>query len=217
MNMKSLFTSVHKINLISLVQQRSVVFALYGVFFLLCMMFLFSLVGRFERAEEKKRDLEHLQLRLQKIRCLHKDQMDFIRKYQNADTYYVSNVLEKLDFLKPEVDALKLVNAHPAFETCENVRKRLEVVSGDKNRLKFSEGVMRKGESLQEVDLRQMAPVEVNTGDLKHLLLAIESEETGETNPPQFIVRRLSLKKKKLAERETYQLDMQLIQRGLVK
>ena len=216
MNMKSLFTSVHKINFSSLIQQRSVVFAVYGILFLLCMMFLFSLMGRFEVIQEKKRDLEHLQLRLQKARYLHKDQAAFIEKYQNADTYYVSNVLEKLDFLKPEVEALKLVNAHPAFETCETVRKRLELISNEKNRLKFSEGTVRKGEKLQEVDLRQLAPVEVNTEDLKHLLLGIEGKQIDERKAPQFIVRRLSLKKKKLAERETYLLDMQLIKRGLI-
>lgn len=221
MNMKLPFLCDIRVQPKSLIQKISMLGGVYLLYLILFFFLIFFIIHRGEEFKELERQLEQLNLRMGQVKELQKDRNIFVRDYGEVDPLFLKHVLERMVFLKTEVEPLKLICSHPAFEACDNMKKRLSQLTEGENLFSFSEENRNAEASIEEIELRQHHPVEINASDLKSILSAIEGVSMGEAKPPngrpQFIVRHCNLKKKKLAERETYLLEMQLIKRGLIK
>jgi|JI10StandDraft_1071094.scaffolds.fasta_scaffold22850_5 hypothetical protein len=218
MNMKWPFSFALRFNQKLHSQSMAIIGIFYGVI-LLPFLILFIVTSRkMEKLSGLEDSVHHLPIRLEKVKRGQRDKNIFRQTYGSVDPYYIDHVLEKMVFLKPEVEALELVYHHPAFKSCENVQKRLETLTKKGNHLMFSEKHREASSELEEIYLSQIRPVEINGDDLKTILRAVEGVSIGDEAPPnhrpQFVIREFHLSKKKLAERETYLLEMQLIKRG---
>ncbi len=196
-----------------------------GLFYLLVLIpfgfLLIHIMHRSDELEELESHIDRLAIQMERVKEIQKDRNAFMNQYGEVDHYFIDHAVESMVLLKPEVDTLKLVYSHPAFQSCENVKKRLERLTKGKNRIIFSEGNREVIKGVEEVELSQGHPVEINISDLRNILSSVEGVRIGNEEPPigrpQFVVRRFNLNKKKLDERETYLLEMQLIKRGIVK
>ncbi|MCP5505485.1 MAG: hypothetical protein H7A38_01205 [Chlamydiales bacterium] len=219
--MKWPFSSAIKFNQKLHSQNVGVIGAFYGLLILPFLVFFLMTTKKMDRLKELEEAVERLPIRLEKINASQKDKLTFKEKYGSIDPYYLDHVIEPMILLKPEVEALKLVYSHPAFQACDNVKKRLEALTRGGNRLMFTENYRDTNHEMEEVYLAQLKPVEINANDLKAILMAVEGVSIGNESPsdhrPQFVIREFHLTKKKLAERETYLLEMQLIKRGPLK
>ena len=195
-----------------------------GYYFLSLVPFVFFLIHlnhRMHHLEELEEAVDRLAIRMEQVKQTQKNRNAFMNQYKEVDHYYIDHILEPMVLLKPEVDALKLVYSHSAFQSCENVKNRLEKLTKGGNRLIFSEGNRDVKNGIEEVELTQSRPVEINTSDIKMILSAVEGIPIGnELSPkgrPQLVILGFHLNKKKLSERETYLLEMQLVKRGNLK
>jgi hypothetical protein len=195
-----------------------------GSYLLALIAFVFLLIHlshQMNHLEELEGYVDRLGIRMERVKQTQKDRTAFMNQYEEVDHYYIDHVLEPMVLLKPEVDALKLVYSHSAFQSCENVKNRLEKLTKGGNRIIFSEGTRDVKNGIEEVELSQSRPVEINGTDLKAILSAVEGVSIGNELPPngrpQLFVRGFHLNNKKLAERETYLLEMQLVKRGNLK
>lgn len=138
--------------------------------------------------------------------------------YADADHFYIDKNLESLSLLEPEVESLRNMTANPNFNDDENVKKRLETLSGPGNRLSFSEGVVQSSPVFQEVTETLVHPVEVNVNDLRQILCLVEGVSIGNCVPPpnrpQLIVLDFKIDKKNVSEKnEVYLLNLKLLKR----
>lgn len=173
----------------------------------------------------KKTKLEELENNLQ-----HVQQLAYVRKrkqalnmtvreyYRESDHFYIDKHLETLTFLDPEVETLqKLVN-NKYFAGDENVKRRLEFLTGPANSLLFSEGNVQVYPFFQETTATLVHPVEVNLTDLKEILSLIEGQPIGPfkagPNRPQLIILDFKLDKKVVSDsNEIFVLNMKMLKR----
>ncbi|CCB84971.1 hypothetical protein [Parachlamydia acanthamoebae] len=141
--------------------------------------------------------------------------------FRDADRFYIDKQLEQLTFLKPEIQSLKDVIENKNYAGDENVRKRLDFLTGPGNKLLFSEGVVDTLPGFQETIVTQVHPVEVDASDLATILALIEGQKIGEheagPNRPQLIIIDFSLEKKaSVNKNETFALNMKLLKREIL-
>lgn len=138
--------------------------------------------------------------------------------FKDIDHFYIDKELESLSFLDPEIEVLQKIVSQKNFPDDEGIKKRLEFLTGNGNRLVFNEGVVQNYGPFQEVLETQAHPVEINLNDLKKVLSRIEGIEIGDNevirSRPQLLVLDFKLDKKTSADKnETYQLSMKLLKR----
>lgn len=138
--------------------------------------------------------------------------------YSDADHFYIDKNLESMTLLEPEIESLRNMTANPNFNDDENVKKRLETLSGPANRLSFTEGVVQSSPAFQEVTETLVHPVEVNVNDLRNILCLVEGVSIGDcvppSNRPQLIVLDFKLDKKSVSEKnEVFLLNLKLLKR----
>lgn len=138
--------------------------------------------------------------------------------FREGDHFYIDKQLETLTFLDPEVESLQKVTANKNFPDDENIKKRLEFLTGKVNHLVFTEGNVQSTPTFQEVTETLTQPVEVNVEDLKTILAKIEGTDIGTEAPgpnrPQLIILDLKLDKKHLSDKnEVFQLNLKLLKR----
>lgn len=138
--------------------------------------------------------------------------------YADADHFYIDKNLESITLLEPEIESLRNVTTNPNFNDDENIKKRLEALSGPANRLSFAEGVVQSSPVFQEVTETLIHPVEVNINDLRHILCLVEGMAIGNCVPPpnrpQLIVLDFKIDKKSVSEKnEVYLLNLKLLKR----
>lgn len=195
-----------------------------GCYLLFIVPFVFLFIyatDRIDHLDRLKESANRLPIRMERVKHIQNERSAVTYQQEEIDHYYIDHVLEPMTFLKPEVEALKLVYGHSAFESCDNVKKRLEILTQGSNQLIFSEGSREIKDGIEEVEFNQGRPVEINTTDLKTILTAIEGIPLEDMAPlkgrPQLVIRSFHLNKETFAERETYLLTMQLIRRGILK
>jgi hypothetical protein len=138
--------------------------------------------------------------------------------FRGADHFYIDKHLETLSFLDTEAETLqKLVN-NKYFAGDENVKKRLEFISGPTNDLLFSEGNVQSYPFFQETISSMVHPIEVNLEDLKTILALVEGYQIGPyksgPNRPQLIVIDFKLDRKEATEKnEVFLINMKLLKR----
>ena len=161
-------------------------------------------------------DLECLQLQAHRRIVEEEEKRDFLESFENADHYYVEKHIEKIAFLTGEIYSLETIFAHPAFQKCAEIKERLDRIGGDHNKLRFSEIARHSKSRVEEIELRQMHPVEVEMSDLKKVLAYVEGVSIDEFEPfphrPQFIIKSFDLS----WQRDQLWLTTDIIQRRAV-
>lgn|ERR1700733_4412913 len=138
--------------------------------------------------------------------------------YKAADHFYIDKNLETLSFLDPEIEILqKLVN-NKYFAGDENVKKRLEFLTGSSNKMLFSEGNVENFPSFQETTASLVHPIEINNENLQEILSLIEGVEIRPfkvaPNRPQLIILDFKLDKKEVySNNDIFILNLKLLKR----
>lgn len=140
------------------------------------------------------------------------------QQYRDADHFYIDKYLETLVFLEPEIESLQQLLKDKNFIEDERIKKRIEFLTGTKNSLVFSEGVVQSTPQLQETTETLVNPVEVNLSDILKILSRVEGIDippfTPGPNRPQLIITEFKIEKKKTSERnEVFLLNLKLIKR----
>lgn len=138
--------------------------------------------------------------------------------FRDADHFYIDKYLETQTFLAPEIESLQKLSANKNYPEDENVRKRLEHLTGPGNTMVFSEGVVQTYPLFQETTETLVHPVEINVKDLHEILALIEGTEIGNFKPaanrPQLLILDFKLDKKNLSEKnEVFVLNLKLLKR----
>lgn len=138
--------------------------------------------------------------------------------FHDADHFYIDKHLETLSFLKPEVEALQKIVNNKYYAGDENVKRRLEFITGQSNSLLFSEGSVLSYPFFQETTATLIHPVEVNLDDLKETLALVEGLEIGPYKPgpnrPQLIILDFKLDKREATDKnDVFLLNMKLLKR----
>lgn len=138
--------------------------------------------------------------------------------FRDAEHFYIDKHLETLTFLEPEIESLKGMLSNPNFPEDENIKKRLEILTGSSNGMVFTEGVVQSTPLFQEVTETLVHPIEINTQDLQQILCRIEGIAIGNctppTNRPQLIILDFKIDKKTVSEKnQVFMLNLKLLKR----
>ncbi len=127
--------------------------------------------------------------------------------FRDADHFYIDKHLETQTFLASEIESLQKLASNKNYPEDENVRKRLEHLTGPGNAMIFSEGVVQTYPLFQETTETLVHPVEINVKDLHEILALIEGVEINSFKPapnrPQLLILDFKLDKKNLSEKKT--------------
>jgi hypothetical protein len=138
--------------------------------------------------------------------------------FSDADHFYIDKNLENLSFLEPEIESLKGMLNNPNFPDDDNIKKRLDTLTGSTNSMIFTEGVVQSTPIFQEVTETLVHPVEVNVKDIRHILCRIEGIPFDNCVPPpdrpQLIILDFKIDKKNVSEKnEVFLLNLKLLKR----
>lgn len=138
--------------------------------------------------------------------------------FSDADHFYIDKNLETISLLEPEIESLKSMLNNPNFPDDENIKKRLDTLTGNGNTMVFTEGVVQSTPSFQEVTETLAHSVEVNVNDIQHILCRIEGIAMGGCTPspdrPQLIILDFKIDKKNVSEKnEVFLLNLKLLKR----
>ena len=144
--------------------------------------------------------------------------MAVIHHFRDADHFYIDKNLETLTLLEPEIESLNGMLSNPNFPEDENVKKRLEILTGPGNSMIFTEGVVQSTPLFQEVTETLVHPVEVNVENLQTILCRIEGISikgcTPPPNRPQLIILDFKLERKDISEKnQVFSLNLKLLKR----
>ncbi len=133
------------------------------------------------------------------------------KQFANADPLYLDQQIEVLSLLKKEKEALDRLFQSKTFTGNEAAENRYHFLTGEGNRLQFSQASVQNAEGIQETMEILSHPVEVDGADIKEMLLRIETKRPRQ---PQLIVSDFKLVKKKPAQRsEVFELHLKLLKR----
>lgn len=138
--------------------------------------------------------------------------------YREADHFYIDKNLETLALLQPELESLRQMSNNPNFPEDEQIKKRIEQLSGQENLMHFTEGVVQSTPIFQEVTETLVHPVEVNVSDLRNILCKIEGVSIGScVTPllkPQLIILDFKIERKNVSEKnQIFMLNLKLLKR----
>jgi hypothetical protein len=170
---------------------------------------------RLNELQTTLQEMEHKALLQEKKQAVN---MAVHNYYRDVDHFYIDKNLETLKFLEPEVESLQKIVASKSFAGDDNVKKRLELLTGPGNRLSFSEGVVQSTPLFQETTETLVHPVEVNVEDLRKILANVEGVEIDDYSPgpnrPQLIVLDFKFDKKNINDKnDVFLLNMKLLKR----
>lgn len=178
-------------------------------------MKIFSGIHGVNQISEK---IEHVQLAALQQEKKQASNITVINHFKEADHFYIDKNLEVLTFLEPEIEALQKIVQHKNFTDDDVIKKRLELLTGNGNALRFSEGVVQTHPQFQETTETLIHPVEVNLHDIQKMLALIEGIQIGSFMPaesrPQLVILDFKLEKKKAIDKnEVFLLNMKLLKR----
>lgn len=138
--------------------------------------------------------------------------------YREADHFYIDKNIETLSFLQPEIESLRNILKDTSLPEDENIKKRLDYLTGSENNMVFIEGVVQSTPVMQEVTETLAHPVEVNIEDIKQILCKIEAVPMNGCTPPllqpQLLILDFKLEKKNVTEKnQVYMLNLKLLKR----
>jgi hypothetical protein len=138
--------------------------------------------------------------------------------YRDADHFYIDKNLETQTFLEPEIESLQKIGKNALFPEDDQLKKRLEFLTGPGNNMIFSEGVVQSYPLFQETTETLVHPVEVNVTDLQSILSRIEGIDISSNVPPphrpQLIILDFKLDRKGVNDKnEVFLLNLKLLKR----
>jgi len=138
--------------------------------------------------------------------------------FRDANHFYIDKHLEVLSFLEPEIESLKGLLNNPNFPADENVKKRLDMLTGNGNTMVFTEGVVQSTPIFQEVTETLAHPIEVNVTDIQKILCYVEGIPIGPCTPPpqrpQLLVLNFKIDRKNVSEKnQVFLLNLKLLKR----
>lgn len=174
--------------------------------------------SRLSDMDQTRNALEHLQQAAFLQEKKQSVNISLRNHFSDADHFYIDKQLETLAFLEPEVDSLSKVSLNKNYAEDENLKKRLEFLSGSSNNMIFSEGTVQSYPLFQETTETLVHPVEVNTKNIQEILTRVEGVEIGPhtvpQNRPQLLILEFKLDRKHVAENsEVFLLNMKLLKR----
>lgn len=177
-----------------------------------------TLSSQLDSTAELENNLLRIQSQAYSLESKQATNMALRQNYRDADHFYIDKNLESMTLLEPEIESLRNMTTNPNFNDDENIKRRLETLSGPGNRLSFAEGVVQSSPVFQEVTETLIHPVEINVNDLRHILCLVEGIAIGNCTPPpnrpQLIVLDFKLDKKNVSEKnETFLLNLKLLKR----
>jgi len=138
---------------------------------------------------------------------------------QKANSDYLENSIESMQFLRPEIQKLTaMLHSSPDNKTDQT---RLDFLQNGKNTLRFRQQNFQRVGQLQEMEAKQVHPVEMNREDLKKLLASIENITIGDVkpvgSPPNLLIKHFELIKKPLpTNEEAFLVNLELIKREMI-
>lgn len=182
-----------------------------------------NLISKKNKVENLHKSLEYVKQFALDRKGKQSSNVTVIEHYKESDHFYIDKHLETLSFLDPEIETLQKIVNNKYFAGDENIKKRLEFLTGPGNALRFSEESVQtyppgKKPVFQETTASLVQKVELNLTDLKELLSLIEGEPIGPFKPgpnrPQFIILDFKLEKKEVTKNnDIFQLNMKLLKR----
>ncbi|MFQ5753171.1 MAG: hypothetical protein ACE5HI_14355 [bacterium] len=182
-----------------------------------------NLISKKNKVENLHKSLEYVKQFALDRKGKQSSNVTVIEHYKESDHFYIDKHLETLSFLDPEIETLQKIVNNKYFAGDENIKKRLEFLTGPGNALRFSEESVQtyppgKKPVFQETTASLVQKVELNLTDLKELLSLIEGEPIGPFKPgpnrPQFIILDFKLDKKEVTKNnDIFQLNMKLLKR----
>ncbi len=145
-----------------------------------------------------------------------KIESDLLTQMGTADKSYLENQIESLQFLEPEIKKLgALLQTDP---NQKEQKVRFDFLSSGKNALRFRQENFQRVGKIQEMEARQVHPVEMNREDVKELLARIENVKIEEhlpgNRPPDLLIKQFELIKKPLpSNEEVFLVNLELIKR----
>lgn len=141
-----------------------------------------------------------------------------LNHFAHADHFYIDKNLETMSFLDPELESMRKIQGDPNYPDDENIKKRIDSLTGTNNMMVFTEGVVQSTPLFQEVTETLVHPVEVDVDDLRKILCRTEGVSIGECVPsqdrPQLIILDFKLERKNISENnDVYQLNLKLLKR----
>lgn len=142
----------------------------------------------------------------------------FIKRYSNADPYFLDRQIESLSFLQKEREQIESLLNHPALSQKQTLQDRLRFLAGDRNRLTFAEENIRSSPQIKETEEKQRHPVQMDGSDLARLCALIEDIPVGSFRPlprmPQLLFLDFRMKKIQTPfHSEIYELEAELLKR----
>jgi hypothetical protein len=178
----------------------------------------FSYSSKLDRVNQLKQQVYHLQDQAFIRENKQSSNMAVRLHFSDADHFYIDKNLETLSFLEPEIESLKSMLNNPNFPDDDNIKKRIETLTGNGNSMVFTEGVVQSTPIFQEVTETLVHPIEVNVNDLRRILCNIEGIALGDCVPtpdrPQLMILDFKIDKKNVSEKnEVFLLNLKLLKR----
>ncbi len=166
-------------------------------------------------------DFEHLQLHVNRRIFQEREKREFLNNFQNVDHYYVEKYLESISLLTSLKKTLETVSENPALNQSEEIKSHLARVIEEKNTMQFTEIARESKANIEEIELKQMRPAEVEMMDLKKVLAIVEGVCIDGFSPfpnrPQLLIKSFDLSwKKDLQAQEKLWLTMDIIKREAI-
>lgn len=138
----------------------------------------------------------------------------FLQRYAGFTPYFINEKIESLEFLSKEKTELKKLIEHPAISNKKIFKDRLTWISGEENRLTFSEENIRSSKKMKETDEKQRHPIQIDENDLQNLLCLVEDLSNNNFSTPQLIIRNFHLKRRETPLLgQVFELEMELLKR----
>jgi len=178
----------------------------------------FSLSSELENNATLKHQIWHIQEQALTREKKQATNMAVRYHFHDANHFYIDKNLETMSLLEPEVESLKGMLNNPNFPEDENIKKRLDQLTGTANNMVFTEGTVQSTPLFQEVTETLVHPVEVNINDLQQILCRIEGISIGTCTPPenrpQLIIIDFKIDKKTVSDKnQVFQLNLKLLKR----
>ena len=177
--------------------------------------FVFSFVAQMNKLSFFEEKIERLHHRDELVQSTQQSEQIFLEKIKRADRFYMNKHIETLPLLEQEVKKLQMLASHGDNESAKH---RLHALTKGSNQLQFQQVMMKKSDVIQETEIAQKHPVEMNELDLKRVLSLIEGKAidyfTPEDRSPQLVIKDFQLSKKNTSGADhIYSVQMQLIKR----
>lgn len=133
------------------------------------------------------------------------------QKAQHSHPQYLSQVVETLPLLKPELNRVQALAWQYPSNTA--LQERLSFLQGDKNRIRFIQAAERSGPFFQETEHKMQNSVQMNEDDLRNFLSVIEDKDAKDR--PILFIKTFDLQRvKEKADEIVYNVQVELIKRA---